>query len=70
MHHGDGLTSVLSGIVLSVTANAAGWVDGAGFAQHAMSTLLFGFLGGIGGLLAKQVVRCVAQRTRNRNNKK
>lgn len=65
MHHGDGLTSVLSGILLSVTANAAGWVDGAGFAQHAMSTLLFGFIGGIGGLLAKQLVRCVAQRRRN-----
>lgn len=75
MHHGDGLTSILSGITLSIMANAAGWVDGAGFAGHAGQTLLFGFLGGLGGLLAKWTVRCIAARrikikNKNNNNQK
>lgn len=68
MHHGDGITSVLSGITLSITANAVGWVDGAGFASHAAATLLFGFVGGLGGLLAKWTVRAIALRMKRKKN--
>lgn len=69
MHHGDGLTSVLSGMLLSITANAAGWVGDEGFALHAATTLLYGFVGGIGGLAARWTVRAIREARISNNNK-
>lgn len=70
MHHGDGLTSVLGGVFLSITANAAGWVDAAGIAGHSVQTLFFGFIGGVGGWVGK---RCIDEliawrKSKNKNN--
>lgn len=69
MHHGDGLTSILSGVCLSIAANAAGWVDGVGIAGHALQTIVFGFLGGLGGWAAKRCIEAGTERwKRTRNN--
>lgn len=69
MHHGDGFTSVASGILFSLVANIVGWVGTGDFASHVVQSLLFGFVGGIGGLLAKWTVRTVRQhRTSNKDN--
>lgn len=69
MHHGDGITSILCGAGLSITANAAGWIDVFGIAQHAMVTLLFGMLGGVGGWAAKRIIENVTERLKKRKVK-
>lgn len=66
MHQGDGFTSVVSGVFLSVTANVAGWVSSAGFGGHVLETLLFGFVGGLGGWAAKRCIEGVAHKLKTK----
>jgi len=73
MHHGD-VASLFGGAVLSIAANAAGWMAHQDVLGHGLLMLLYGAVGGLGGWGMKRIIEKVTARkeqaNKNDNNQK
>lgn len=73
MHHGDA-ASLFGGAVLSIAANAAGWMAQSDVLSHGLEMLLYGAVGGLGGWGMKRIIELATARkekaTTNDNNQK
>lgn len=60
------LPSIISGVLLSVTASVAGWIGNHAAASHMVEVFAFGVLGGVGGWCGRVMVTTTVERLRQR----
>lgn len=66
---GDNIAGWGVGALVSLVAQAAGWVSASSLAQEVLHTLVFGAVGGAAGYLGRRALQGIIEKTKRQTKK-